>query len=135
MKRQEKGGLIFRIIILNLEDINALSNTKILINVIFIFSYFQILIFMYGIPSLAIIPAMFLIWGNVSNIHGSHIWGLPPWLSDKESACNAGDAGLILQLGRSPENGNPFQYSCLKNPMGRGAWRLQSNELERVGHN
>ena len=70
MKRQDKGGLIFRIIILNLEDINALSNTKIFINVNFIFSYFQIPIFMYGIPSLAILPAMFLIWGNVGNIHG-----------------------------------------------------------------
>ena len=31
---------------------------------------------------------------------------------------------LILELGRSPgeENGNPFQYSCLENPMDRGAW-------------
>ena len=45
----------------------------------------------------------------------------------KESACNAGDAGgvgLILGLGRSPGggNGNPLQYSCLKNPVDRGAW-------------
>jgi len=34
-----------------------------------------------------------------------------------------GDTGLIPGLGRSPEggNGNPFQYSCLENPMGRGA--------------
>ena len=46
----------------------------------------------------------------------------------KESACNAGDtgdAGSIPGLGRSPGkgNGNPLQYSCLKNPMGRGDWR------------
>ena len=45
----------------------------------------------------------------------------------KKSACNAGDwgnMGLIHGLGRSPGggNGNPFQYSCLKNPMDRGAW-------------
>ena len=55
------------------------------------------------------------------------IRGLPQWLSGKESACNAGDAGdmgLMPGLGRSPggENGNPLQYSCLENPMDRGAW-------------
>ena len=35
------------------------------------------------------------------------------------------DAGLILGLGRSPggRHGNPLQYSCLENPMDRGAWR------------
>ena len=43
----------------------------------------------------------------------------------KESACNAGDLGSIPGSGRSPGegNGNPLQYSCLKNPMDRGAWR------------
>ena len=42
----------------------------------------------------------------------------------KESACSAGDIGLIPGLGRSPVKGNayPFQYSCLENPMDRGAW-------------
>ena len=40
----------------------------------------------------------------------------------KESACNAGDAGLIPGLGRSPGEGNPLQCSCLKSPMDRGAW-------------
>ena len=37
---------------------------------------------------------------------------------------DARDAGLIPGLGRSPEgeNGNPLQYSCLENPMDRGAW-------------
>ena len=41
----------------------------------------------------------------------------------KESACNAGDLGLIPGLGRSPGywNGYPFQYSGLENPMNRGA--------------
>ena len=41
----------------------------------------------------------------------------------KASACNAGDLGLIPGLGISPEegNGNPLQYSCLENPMFRGA--------------
>ena len=43
----------------------------------------------------------------------------------KESACSAGDLGSIPGLGRSPGdgNGNPLQYSCLGNPMGRGAWQ------------
>ena len=42
----------------------------------------------------------------------------------KVSAYNAGDPGLILGSdGSSGEgNGNPFQYSCLENPMDRGAW-------------
>ena len=46
------------------------------------------------------------------------------WLSGKQSACNAGDAGSIPGLGRFPGrgNGNPLQYACLGNPMDRGAW-------------
>ena len=42
----------------------------------------------------------------------------------KASACNARDLGSISGLGRSPGegNGNPLQYSCLENPMDRGAW-------------
>ena len=41
-----------------------------------------------------------------------------------ESACNAGDTGLIPGLGKSPgeENGYPLQYSYLENSMDRGAW-------------
>ena len=41
------------------------------------------------------------------------------------SAHDAGDPDLIPWLGRSPgeENGNPLQYSCLENPMDRGAWQ------------
>ena len=48
----------------------------------------------------------------------------PWWLSGKESCCNAGDAGSIPGLGRSPggENDNPLQYSCLENPTDRGVW-------------
>ena len=42
----------------------------------------------------------------------------------EESACNAGDLGSIPGLGRSPreENGDPLQYSYLKNSMDRGVW-------------
>ena len=40
------------------------------------------------------------------------------------SACNVGDLDSIPGLGRSPGegNGNLLQYSCLENPMDRGAW-------------
>jgi len=46
-------------------------------------------------------------------------------LDGKESACNAGDPGLILGWGRSPgeRNGNPLQHFCLENSMDRGAWQ------------
>ena len=48
----------------------------------------------------------------------------------KNPPANAGDAatnaGLILGLGRFPGggHGNPFQHSCLENPMDRGAWQV-----------
>ena len=47
----------------------------------------------------------------------------PGGLDGKESACNAGDLGSIPGSERSPRegNGNPLQYSCLENPMDRGA--------------
>ena len=47
--------------------------------------------------------------------------GLPLWLSVVEILA----ASLIPGSGRSPgeENGNPLQYSCLENPMDRGAWQ------------
>ena len=50
--------------------------------------------------------------------------GFPGRSDGKESACNVGDLGLIPGLGRSPGggHGNPVQYSCLENPMDRGAW-------------
>jgi len=43
----------------------------------------------------------------------------------KESTCNAGDLDSIPGFGRCPgeRNGYPLQYSCLKNPMDRGAWQ------------
>ena len=48
---------------------------------------------------------------------------LPRWLSGKELACEAGDTGLIPGLGKFPRerHGKPLQYSCLGNPMDRGA--------------
>ena len=52
---------------------------------------------------------------------GGQFWkGFPGGSEGKVSICNVGDPGL----GRSPgeRNGNPLQYSCLKNPMDREAW-------------
>ena len=51
--------------------------------------------------------------------------GFPAGSAVKESACNAGDVGLIPGSGRSPgeENGNPLWYSCLGNVMDGGAWQ------------
>ena len=54
----------------------------------------------------------------------------------KESDFNAGDLGSIPELGRSPgeRNGNPLQYSCLKNPIDRGTWRATVHGITRVKH-
>ena len=54
----------------------------------------------------------------------------------KESACSAGDPGSIPRLGKSPGegNGNPLQYSCLENPLDRGAWQATVHGVARVGH-
>ena len=54
----------------------------------------------------------------------------------KNPSANAGvvrDAGSIPGLGRSPGDGhgNPLQYSCLRNPMDRGAWRAMVHRVAR----
>ena len=65
---------------------------------------------------------------------------LPGWHRSKESACQeiARDGGLIPGSGRSPGggNGNPLQYSCLGNPMDRGAgacgaWRATVHRVTK----
>ena len=59
--------------------------------------------------------------------------GFPGGSDGKESACNAGDLGLIPGLGRSPGegNGNPLQYSCLENATDRGAWWATVHEVSK----
>ena len=51
----------------------------------------------------------------------------------KKPPVNVGDAGLIPGLGRSPGegNGSPIQYSCLGNPMERGAWQIIVHRLAK----
>ena len=63
--------------------------------------------------------------------------GLPGGSVVKNLPATAGDMGLIPGLERSPGegNGNPFQYSCLGNPMNRGAWwAVHPWSYKRVGH-
>ena len=59
-----------------------------------------------------------IIYGNKNQNRASLV------ASGKESTWNVGDVGLIPRLRRSPGggNGNPIQYSCLRNPVDRGAW-------------
>ena len=51
--------------------------------------------------------------------------GFPCGSDGKELVCSVGDLGSIPGLGRSPGGGhvNLLQYTCLENPMSRGAWR------------
>ena len=62
--------------------------------------------------------------GKIIYVCMSVYMGFPGGSEVKASASNVGDLGSIPGLGRSPGegNGNPLQYSCLKNPMDKGAW-------------
>ena len=71
-----------------------------------------------------------IVWG---------LYGLPWWLSGKESTCCTGDSGDTVSIPGLERftgggNGNPLYCSCQENPMDRGACKLQSIGLQRVGH-
>ena len=53
------------------------------------------------------------------------ISGLPQWLSGRNLPASAGDMGSISELRQSPGkgNGSPLQFSCLENPLDKGAWQ------------
>ena len=59
--------------------------------------------------------------------------GFPGGSDDKESMCTAEDPGSIPGSGRSPGggHGDPQQYSCLENPMHRGAWQAAVHEVAK----
>ena len=61
------------------------------------------------------------------------VWVFPSGSDSKESAFNVGNPGFIPGLGRCPGegNGNPLQYSCLGNPLDRGAWRALVHEIAK----
>ena len=75
-----------------------------------------------------------------------YIWKMAQWLplaqsvknppAIQDTACTAGVMGLIPGAGRSPRegSGNPFQYSCLGNPMDGEAWGATVHGVPRIGH-
>ena len=68
---------------------------------------------------------------------GTFTRGFPGGSEVKAPACIAGDLGSIPGLGRFPGegNGNPLQYSCLENPMNRGAWwAIVHGVAKSLGH-
>ena len=67
--------------------------------------------------------------------------GFPDSSVGKESTCNEGDMGSIPGSGRSSggRHGSTLQYSCLENPMDKGAWQAtwghkESDTTEETGH-
>ena len=66
--------------------------------------------------------------GNQINMFSHDFRGLPRWLSGRESVCNAGDMSLIPGLG----NGDSLQFSCLGNPMDRGACRATVHGVAKI---
>ena len=62
------------------------------------------------------------------------IYGLPGGLSDKESAFQCRKCRFDPGSGRSPGggHGNPLQYSCLENPMDRGAWQAIVHRVAKI---
>ena len=59
--------------------------------------------------------------------------GFPGGSDGKASVCNAGDLGLIPGSERCPGegNGNLLKYSCLENPMDRGAWQASDHGVAK----
>ena len=82
----------------------------------------------------SIIPSWFICIVANGKIH--LFMGFPGGSVVKNLHANAGDLGSISGSGISPGegNGNPLQYSCLGNPMGRGTWWAMVNGVARVRH-
>ena len=83
-------------------------------------------------------------WTQVSHIVGRRVtiwatrevfilWGFPGGTSVQNPPASAGVTGLIPGSGRSPgeSHGNPLQYSCLENPMERGAWQVTVHSVSK----
>ena len=71
---------------------------------------------------------------GIAGLYGSSR-GFPDGSEDREPACSAGDTrdtGSVPGLGKFPGggHGNPLQYSCLENPMNRGAWQFTVHRLQ-----
>ena len=72
--------------------------------------------------------------GQVLQDTEAPIWGFPGGTVVKNPPANGGDVGSIPGSGRYPGGGNvnPIQYSCLENPMDRGAWWATVHGFARV---
>lgn len=83
---------------------------------------------------LSTLTVLCVVFGNVNGFRRG--WG--PRLVVKNPLANADlrDAGLIPGWERAPEgeHGNPLKYSCLENPMDKGAWQATVHGVTRVGH-
>ena len=86
------------------------------------------------IPTIAVSPSSVL-WLFKSVRFQLFSLASPVSLMVKNLPANAGDPGSIPGLGGSPGEGNgyPLQYSCLENPMDRGAWRAAVPEGAESG--
>ena len=75
------------------------------------------------LKSVFFFPIIYDIWQDIANVNGGFLDGSAVKNSPADAG-DAGDVGLIPGSGRSSGigNGNPLQYSCLGNPMNRGAW-------------
>ena len=67
-------------------------------------------------------------WVLAKGIRHLPLQVFPGGCHGKESTFNTGDPGLIPGEG----HGNPLQYSCLENPMDRGAWRATAHEAAKI---
>ena len=89
-------------------------------------------------PSLFLLPKVPWLWIS-HQLSITTLYGFPNGLAGKESAWNAGDTG---DTGSNPGsgrsglegNGNPLQYSCLENPMDRGAWCITVQRIAKSWH-
>ena len=92
----------------------------------------------YIIQSLILLQGFFFFFKKTKTLMKRYMYPyvhcIPGSSVSKESACSTRDLGLIPGSGRSPGEGNanPFQYSCLENPMHRGAWRATVHGITRV---
>ena len=96
-----------------------------------LFILFKVATLMWLLCSFHMLNEQSNVW-EISKIY-NRLSGLPQWLSGKESTCQGRDLGSIPGLGRSTGKGNtnPLQYSCLRNPLDRGAWQATVREVAK----
>ena len=78
-----------------------------------------------NLPAMQETLVRFLGWEDLLEKGKATHFSFPGGSDGKESSCNVGDLGSILELGRSPGrgDGHPLQYSCLENSLDRESWR------------